>query len=58
MEKWIAYTFTKNVYDIWMPTHLKRIRSVIDDLPPEQDFDLSHELEPADFGDFRALAAI
>jgi hypothetical protein len=22
-EKWTAYKFTKNVYDIWMPTHLK-----------------------------------
>ena len=24
-EKWSAYKFTKNVYDVWMPTHLKRI---------------------------------
>ncbi len=22
-EKWTAYKFTKNVYDIWMPTHFK-----------------------------------
>jgi hypothetical protein len=28
-EKWTACKFTKNVYDIWMPTHLKRICSVI-----------------------------
>lgn len=34
-EKWTAYKFTKNVYDIWMPTHLKRICSVIDKLPLE-----------------------
>lgn len=38
-EKWTAYRFTKNVYDIWMPTHLKRIYLVIDDLPPDLDFD-------------------
>jgi hypothetical protein len=24
-EKWMAYRFTKNVYDIWMPHHLKGI---------------------------------
>ena len=40
-EKWSAYTFTKNVYDIWMPIHLKRICSAIDDLPPDVDFGLS-----------------
>lgn len=32
-EKWTAYKFTKNVYDIWMPIHFKRICSVIDQLP-------------------------
>jgi hypothetical protein len=32
-EKWTAYKFTRNVYDIWMPTQLKRTCSVIDDLP-------------------------
>ncbi len=40
-EKWSAYTFTKNVYDIWMPIHLKRICSAIDELPPDIDFGLS-----------------
>ncbi|WEW55719.1 hypothetical protein PRK78_001152 [Emydomyces testavorans] len=39
-EKWTAYRFTKNVYDIWMPTHLDRIRSVIDELPSDFDFDV------------------
>ena len=29
-DKWTAYKFTKNVYDVWMPTHLKRICLVID----------------------------
>lgn len=37
-EKWAAYKFTKNVYDVWMPIHLKRICSVIDQLPPNLDF--------------------
>ena len=40
-EKWTAYKFTKNVYDIWMPTHFKRICSVIDKLPPDINFEVS-----------------
>ncbi|KAN0099154.1 hypothetical protein V8E51_012929 [Hyaloscypha variabilis] len=39
-EKWTAYKFTKNVYDKWMPIHLKRIY-VIDDLPLDPDFEVS-----------------
>lgn len=37
-EKWTVYKFTKNVYDVWMPTHLKRICSIIDTLPLDPDF--------------------
>jgi hypothetical protein len=40
-EKWTAHSFTKNVYNTWMPTYLKRLRSAIDDLPPELDFDVA-----------------
>jgi len=40
-DKSTAYKFTKNVYDIWMPTHLKRICSAIDEIPPDIDFGLS-----------------
>jgi hypothetical protein len=40
-EKWTAYKFTKNVYNIWMPTHFKRICSVIDKLPPDINFEVS-----------------
>jgi hypothetical protein len=40
LEKWVACTFTKNVYDIWVTPHLKWICSAIDDVPPEQDFAL------------------
>lgn len=39
-EKWTAYRFTRNVYDIWMPEHLKKIRSAIDQLPTKLDFDV------------------
>ncbi|KAI1111650.1 hypothetical protein F5Y14DRAFT_306000 [Nemania sp. NC0429] len=38
VDKWTAYKFTKNVYDIWMPTHLERICSAIDQLPLNLDF--------------------
>ncbi len=31
-QRWTSYRFIKNVYDIWMPKHLKRIRSAIDQL--------------------------
>ena len=31
-DKWTEYRFTKNVYEIWMPTHFKRICSIINKL--------------------------
>jgi hypothetical protein len=49
-EKWTAYKFTKNVYDVWMPTHFKRICSVIDDLPPDVDFGVSQGSELGESG--------
>ncbi len=49
-EKWAAYKFTKNIYDIWMPTHLKRICSVIDKLPPDLDFEVSEQSELGESG--------
>jgi hypothetical protein len=49
-EKWTAYTFTRNVYDIWMPSHLKRICSVIDELPPDLDFEVSQQSELGESG--------
>ena len=36
LERWIAYTITKNLYRTWAPLHFKRICSVIDDLPEEE----------------------
>ncbi|CAG8982693.1 hypothetical protein HYALB_00000974 [Hymenoscyphus albidus] len=47
-EKWTAYKFTKNVYDIWMPDHFKRICSVIDTLPPDINFEVSRQSEPGE----------
>ncbi len=44
-DKWTAYKFTKNVYDVWMPTHLKRICSAIDQLPPDLNFEVSQGSE-------------
>lgn len=31
-DRWTAYRFTKNVYDIWVPMHLERICSAIDQI--------------------------
>lgn len=39
-DKWVAYTFTKNVYDIFVPIHLKRICSVVDQLPDPEVFNV------------------
>jgi hypothetical protein len=44
-EKWTAYKFTKNVYEIWMPTQFKKICSVIGELPPDVNFEVSQECE-------------
>jgi len=35
-EKWTAYTFTKNVYDVWMPAQFKRLCSAIDAIPTDE----------------------
>lgn len=40
-EKWTAYKFTKNVYEVWMPIHRRRICSVIDQLSPNVDFEVA-----------------
>lgn len=56
-EKWTAYKFTKNVYDQWMPTHLKRVCSVIDELPLDLDFDVSEQSEPGGSGLSQGLAS-
>jgi hypothetical protein len=44
-DKWTAYKFTKSVYNTWMPSHFKRLCSVIDMLPADLNFDLSQQSE-------------
>ncbi|KAK4652846.1 hypothetical protein QC762_0077390 [Podospora pseudocomata] len=39
-EKWMAYRFTKNVYDTWMPKHFENICSAINQLPSDLDLDV------------------
>ncbi|KAL1838349.1 hypothetical protein VTJ49DRAFT_2780 [Mycothermus thermophilus] len=34
-NKWIAYRFTRNVYDTWVAEHFKRICSAIDQIPSD-----------------------
>ena len=42
-DKWTAYKFTRNLYDLWMPTHFKRICSVIDEFPPDIAFEVPQQ---------------
>ncbi|KAF5018596.1 hypothetical protein F66182_9425 [Fusarium sp. NRRL 66182] len=62
-DKWTAYRFTKNIYDIWMPAHFERISSAICQLPSHLDFTVpplpetglsqeleSHHLSQSDIG--------
>ena len=39
-EKWTAYRFIKNVYDIWMPKHFENICCAINQLPSDLNFDV------------------
>ncbi|EGO57211.1 hypothetical protein NEUTE1DRAFT_129250 [Neurospora tetrasperma FGSC 2508] len=36
-DKWTSYRIIRNIYDIWMPAHYKKICSAIDQLPAELD---------------------
>jgi hypothetical protein len=40
-QRWKAYIFIRNIYDIWVPEHFKTICSVIDMLPVDLDFEVS-----------------
>jgi hypothetical protein len=44
-DKWTALMFVKNIYEIWMPPHFRRICSVVDDLPYDLDFEVSQRSE-------------
>ena len=53
-DKWTAYKFTKNVYDTWMPKHLERICSAVDEIPSGINFDVSQsELQFPDEADLQ-----
>lgn len=54
-EKWTAYKFTKNVYDVWMPAHFQRLCSVIDAIPLNVNFELS-EIAELQFASSSGLA--
>ncbi|POR32125.1 Uncharacterized protein TPAR_07662 [Tolypocladium paradoxum] len=32
-DRWAAHSFIRNVYDVWMPMHLQKIHSAVDQLP-------------------------
>ncbi|KAF1993927.1 hypothetical protein P154DRAFT_549292 [Amniculicola lignicola CBS 123094] len=42
-QRWKAYQFVKNVYDLWLPKHFERLCSVIDMLPADLNFDVSEQ---------------
>ncbi|KAL9084083.1 MAG: hypothetical protein Q9165_008220 [Trypethelium subeluteriae] len=45
-QRWKAWTFTMNIYDLWVPGHFKRLCSVIDMLPADLTFELSNLSQP------------
>ena len=42
-QRWTAYNFVKNVYDLWLPKHFEKICSAVDALPADLSFDVSEE---------------
>ncbi len=40
-DKWTAYRFTKNIYNVWMPDHHKLICSAIEEIPEDVNFGVS-----------------
>lgn len=40
-QRWKAYKFVKNVYDMWLPDHFKRLCSAVDMLPTDLNFEVS-----------------
>ncbi|EKG13857.1 hypothetical protein MPH_08989 [Macrophomina phaseolina MS6] len=56
-EKWTAYKFTKSIYEQWVPIHLARISSAIDQIPLDPDFSVGHSSEPL-FSDHTGLSQV
>ncbi|KAH8719381.1 hypothetical protein GQ44DRAFT_751630 [Phaeosphaeriaceae sp. PMI808] len=44
-NRWTAYTFVQNIYDLWLPERFSRICSVIDMLPADLNFTVSEQPE-------------
>jgi len=44
-NRWTAYTFVQNIYDLWLPERFLRICSVIDMLPANLNFKVSEQPE-------------
>lgn len=49
-ERWTAYKFTRNVYDIFVPLHLRRICAAIVQLPDSDVFDVQPLSQQFDVG--------
>ena len=41
-QRWKAYKFVRNVYDLWLPDHFNRICSAVDMLPTDSNFEESY----------------
>ena len=50
ITEWTAYTFVRNMYDLWLPKHFERICDIIDMLPADLNFDVSEQ-------DFESVSA-
>lgn len=60
-DRWTAYKFTKNVYEMWAPAHLKQIRSAIREIkdhfvPPREPGPQSSNQTPASHDSVLSIA--
>ncbi|PFH59082.1 hypothetical protein XA68_12822 [Ophiocordyceps unilateralis] len=56
-DRWAAYRFTRNVYEIWTPEHYKRLCSAITQLPSDPDFAVSPLSQGYDDGSDRKASS-
>ena len=52
-EKWTGYKFTRNVLDMFYPTHHERICSAVNQLPNPEDFAVESFSQQSDLGSFQ-----
>jgi hypothetical protein len=43
VNRWVAYQFIRNVYELWMPGHFERLLSAIDNLPDMDGLTSQHK---------------